>query len=186
MRANKPPLFAASAYYWGDSAPCPPTRQYFDDSYIEGGVDFIFGDSKAIFDHCELHAIPSGNVMFTAQDRHTAEQSSSGYVFNQCHRTAAPRAAVVSLGRPWRPYSTVVYLNSRIDAPVIPAGWAEWVRFGKPSLPTALYGEYNSTGPGSNPQARKPYPPQLLAHKEEKCRNKQFPASETGSTTKAP
>jgi len=173
-------LFAASRYCYGDYGPCLPTRQYFADSYIEGGVDFIFGDSMAVFDHCELHGIPTGNVMFTAQDRHTAEQSSSGYVFNKCHLTAAPRAATIALGRPWRPYATVVYLNAQIDAPVIPAGWTEWVRFGKPSLPTAFYGEYNSTGPGSNAQAREPYSHQLSTQEAEKWHTKQFLAGEDG------
>lgn len=32
-------------------------RQYYVDSYIEGGVDFIFGNAAAIFDHDEIHAI---------------------------------------------------------------------------------------------------------------------------------
>ena len=31
-------------------------RQYYVDSYIEGGVDFIFGNATAVFDHSEIHA----------------------------------------------------------------------------------------------------------------------------------
>ena len=34
--------------------PCRAARQYFSDCYIEGHVDFIFGDAKAVFDHCEI------------------------------------------------------------------------------------------------------------------------------------
>ena len=37
-----------------DGQNCIPTRQYFSDCYIAGNVDFIFGDSKAVFDHCEF------------------------------------------------------------------------------------------------------------------------------------
>jgi pectin methylesterase-like acyl-CoA thioesterase len=80
----------------------------------------------------------------------------SGYVFDHCRLTAAAGAGRIALGRPWRPHSTVVFLNTRIDAPVFPGGWLEWRRFGVPSLPTAFYAEYNSTGPGADPSAREP------------------------------
>jgi pectin methylesterase-like acyl-CoA thioesterase len=157
-------LFAASKYCYGDYGPCVLARQYFADCYVAGNVDFIFGDSKAIFDHCELHGIAQGSVMYTAQDKHSAEQP-SGYVFNHCRLTAEPGAdaRLIALGRPWRPYSTVVYLNTEIDAPVEASGWTEWPRFGIPSLPTAFYAEFNSQGPGASPSAREPYSHQISA-----------------------
>ncbi len=162
-------LFAASRYCYGDYGPCEPARQYFADTYIEGNTDFIFGDSLAVFERCQLHGIAPGTVMYTAQSRHTAEQTESAYVFDHCRLTAADRTqGVVSLGRSWRPYATVVFLRTQIDAPVIPAGWTEWVRFGKPTLPTAYYAEYDSTGPGANPQAREPHSHQLTAAEAEK------------------
>ena len=150
-------LFAASRYCYGDYGPCVTARQYFEDCYIEGNTDFIFGDAMAVFERCELHGIAPGNVMYTAQSRHTAAQRESGYVFDHCRLTGEAREhGVISLGRPWRPYATVVFLHARIDAPVIPAGWTEWTRFGQPSLWTAFYAEYDSTGPGANPAAREP------------------------------
>jgi pectin methylesterase-like acyl-CoA thioesterase len=157
-------LFAASRLCYGDYGPCAPARQYFADSYVEGNTDFIFGDALAVFERCELHGVAPGTVMYTAQSRHTAEQTQSAYVFDHCRLTAAPREqGSVSLGRPWRPYATVVFLHARIEAPVIPAGWTEWARFGKPSLPTAYYAEYDSTGPGANPRSREPYSHPLTA-----------------------
>lgn len=159
-------LYASAKYCYGDYGPCVPARQYFSNCYIAGNVDFIFGDSIAFFDRCELHGMPRGNVMFTAQSKHTASQN-SGYVFNDCRLTAAPRGAdgkgTISLGRPWRPYAKVVYLHPRIDADVVRQGWTEWPRFGVPSLPTAYYAEYESTGPGANPTEREPYSHQLTA-----------------------
>lgn len=155
-------LFAASRYCSGDYGPCVAARQYFEDCYIEGNTDFIFGDALAVFERSELHGLPQGNVMYTAQSRHTAAQSESGYVFDHCRLTGEARErGVISLGRPWRPYATVVFLHARIDAPVIPAGWTEWRRFGEPSLGTAFYAEYDSTGPGANPAAREPDAKQL-------------------------
>jgi pectinesterase len=52
-------------------------RQYYVDSYIEGGVDFIFGNAAAVFDHTELHA--NGPGYLTAQSR-TAPRQPTGYV----------------------------------------------------------------------------------------------------------
>jgi pectin methylesterase-like acyl-CoA thioesterase len=157
-------LFAASRYCYGDYGPCVAARQYFEDCYIEGNTDFIFGDSMAVFERCELHGVASGNVMYTAQSRHTAEQHDSGYVFDHCHLTGEARQGAISLGRPWRPYATVIFLHTRIDAPVIPAGWTEWPRFGVPSLPTTTYAEFDSSGPGASPDKRR----QLMAAEAEK------------------
>jgi pectin methylesterase-like acyl-CoA thioesterase len=173
-------LFAASRYCYGDYGPCPTARQYFADSFIEGNIDFIFGDAKAVFQRCELHGVPTGNVMFTAQSRHVPEQE-SGYVFDHCKLTGEARAnGVLSLGRSWRPYATVVFLNAKIDAPVISAGWTEWLRFGVPTLPTAYYAEFNSTGPGANPEAREKHSHQLTAAEAEKWAPAAFLAGADG------
>lgn len=154
-------LFAASRYCYGDYGPCMPARQYFHDCYVVGNVDFIFGDGTTVFDRCELHGIP-GRVMYTAQSRHVAEQRSA-YVLDHCRLTADPASQAITLGRPWRPYATVVYLHTRIEAPVIPAGWTEWPRFGMPSLPLAYFAEFDSTGSGADPAAREAYSHQLTA-----------------------
>jgi polygalacturonase len=166
-------LFAASQYCYGDYGPCQPARQYFSDCYIEGNVDFIFGDSQAVFERCELHGIAGKSVMYTAQSKHD-DNEPSGYVFDHCRLTADPNAQHISLGRPWRPHATVIYLNTEMDAPVIPAGWSEWPRFGVPSLPTAYYAEFHSSGPGSDPPAREPFSHQLTAAEAARWMPKQF------------
>ena len=172
-------LFAAARYCYGDYGPCVPTRQYFSDSYIEGNTDFIFGDSMAVFDRCTLHGIPGREVMYTAQGQHYAAQQ-SGYVFSHCTLTADPSDTRITLGRPWRPHATVVYLNTRIDASVIPAGWTEWPRFGQPSLPTATFAEFRSTGPGASPATREPDSHQLTPAQTERWNPRRFLAGHDG------
>jgi Pectin methylesterase len=154
-------------------------RQYYVDSYIEGGVDFIFGNATAVFDHVELHS--NGPGFLTAQSR-TAPDQTTGYVIlnskvtSGIDHTAAPISAsasfdgarsiasakgAIGLGRPWRPYSRVVYINTELPSDVRPAGWNNW---GKASNEqTAFYAESNSTGPGANPTARAPWSHQLTA-----------------------
>lgn len=146
-------LYAASKHCESDSGPCTPARQYFENCYIEGNVDFIFGDAMAYFERCEIHALPHSTIMLTAQSRHYPEEQSA-YVFDHCRITADPGVQHVYLGRPWRSYATVVWLDTEMPAAVEPAGWHEWEHNGKASLPTAYYAEFHSTGPGANPARR--------------------------------
>src|SRR5260370_3465525 len=48
-------------------------RQYYVDSYIEGGVDYIFGNATAVFDRDELHS--HGPRYVTAQSPTSAPQT---------------------------------------------------------------------------------------------------------------
>jgi pectinesterase len=136
-------LYASSktCHSTGETGPCQASRQYFSDCYIEGHVDFIFGDAKAVFDHCEIHTMPHSMDTITAQSR-VRQDEDSGYVFRDCTVTAAPGSEDILLGRPWRAYSTVIFLNTDFKAPLDPAGWKEWD--GK--LATSDYAEFNSHG----------------------------------------
>ena len=145
-----------------EQGPCRPARQYFADCYIEGNVDFIFGDAMAYFEGCELHALAHPVVEITAQSKRY-EGERSGYVFDHCRITAEPGAGRVFLGRPWRSHASVVFLNTEMPGQVAPAGWSEWKHGDADSLPTAFYAEYNSSGPGARPQARDPHSKQLSA-----------------------
>ena len=143
--------------------PCPTARQYFVDSYIEGNVDFIFGNSKAVFERCEIQSTPHGpGGYITAQSKNAAGEDSI-YVFDHCKLTAAPGVEHVWLGRPWRPYAAVVFLNTEMGAHIEPAGWREWHPGETHSLETAYYAEFHSTGPGAHPGARDPRGKQLTA-----------------------
>lgn len=139
---------------------CQNSRQYFRDTYIEGHVDFIFGDGKTVFERCHLHAIAHDGVFFTAQSRLTPEQD-SGYVFDRARVTVDPKATGVFLGRAWRPHATVVFLNARLGKGLDPKGWREWTPGKTQTWETAYFAEYRSTGPGANPRGREPWTHQL-------------------------
>ncbi len=139
-----------------------PSRQYFTDCYIEGNVDFIFGDSKAYFDHCEIRSNAHSGGYITAQSKNS-EQQDSAYVFDHCKLTADPGVARVWLGRPWRPYAAVIFLNTEMGEHIEPAGWREWHPGETKSLDTAYYAEYNSTGPGAHSGQRDPHTKLLTA-----------------------
>lgn len=123
------------------SGTCQAARQYYSDCYIEGHVDFIFGDAKAVFNHCEIHTLAHVMDTLTAQSRLRPEED-SGYVFRDCTVTGDPGSQDILLGRPWRAYSTVIFINTDFKAPLDPAGWKEW----NGALATSDYAEYNSHG----------------------------------------
>ncbi|WP_407169209.1 pectinesterase family protein [Bradyrhizobium sp. ORS 111] len=154
------------------------SRQYFSDCYIEGHVDFIFGNAKAYFHRCELHAIAHHTVVYTAQSKASPDEDSA-YVFDHCRLTADPAAREIALGRAWRPYAAVIFLSTEIDAPVIPQGWREWTPGKTDTLTTAYYAEYKSTGIGSNPARREPYSHQLNGSEAMQWSLKTFFAGET-------
>ena len=132
-----------------DAPVCQASRQLFADCYIEGHVDFIFGDAKAAFSHCELHALANTNDMFTAQSKMYPGED-SGYLFRDCILTAEAGATHVILGRPWRAYATVYFINTKLNGITLaPEGWGEW----DGRLATATYAEYN-TGPGADVSKR--------------------------------
>lgn len=80
-------------------------RVKVEDSYIEGTVDFIFGDADAYFANCELHmAAYEGRDTgyFTAAN---TKKGDTGLVFDQCTLTVDEsygEGSRVSLGRPWQ------------------------------------------------------------------------------------
>jgi pectin methylesterase-like acyl-CoA thioesterase len=154
LLGNQDTVYAGSRNCAPDGENCIPTRQYFSDCYIAGNVDFIFGDSKAVFDRCEVHSTAYGGGYITAQSRHYAEED-SGFVLNRCKLIAdAGLTGNVYLGRPWRPYAMVIYLNTEMGSHIDPAGWREWHPGETHSLDTAFYAEYNSSGPGAHPGER--------------------------------
>jgi pectinesterase len=47
---------------WQDTMLLNRGRQYFEDCYITGHVDFIFGAATAFFDHCHIHCLRDGYI----------------------------------------------------------------------------------------------------------------------------
>jgi pectin methylesterase-like acyl-CoA thioesterase len=162
--------------------PCTPTatRSYFTHCVIAGNVDFIYGDGNAVFNECEIHStLHAAGGYLTAQGKYLPNQQST-FVFNHCRLTAEPGEGHVYLGRPWRPYASVVFLNTEMGAHIEPAGWREWHPGETHNLDTVFYAEYKSSGPGANPAARDPHSHQLTAAQAKQFETKIFLAGTDG------
>jgi pectinesterase len=122
----------------------PENRQYFQDCYIEGTTDFIFGSATALFASCIICS--KADSYITAAS--TTQGKSYGYVFMNCKLTATESVHKVYLGRPWRDYAKVVFINCRLDAHIRPEGWSNWT--GTQRDKTAFFAESGNTGAGSD------------------------------------
>jgi pectin methylesterase-like acyl-CoA thioesterase len=96
---------------------------YVTNSYIQGDVDFTWGVGTVFWTRDELKSMHAGYV---TQIRNPAGQN--GYVFFDDTLTRAPGVAdgSVYLGRidpTVYPYSQAVYIDTKMDAHINPAGW---------------------------------------------------------------
>lgn len=60
----------------------------------------------------------------TAQ-RRSSEGENTGFTFFACKVTGVGRGSL-TLGRPWGPYSRVVFAFSYMSGSVLPSGWDDW------------------------------------------------------------
>ena len=77
----------------------------------------------------------------------------------KCILTAEPGVDKVYLGRPWRPYASVVFLECRMGKHIRPEGWHNWRNAANEK--TARYAEYASAGEGADPESRVSWSSQL-------------------------
>lgn len=131
------------------------SRQYFEDCYIEGTTDFIFGSATVWFERCHIYSKKNSHVTAAS----TVKEKEFGYVFNWCELDGDTSLHNVSLGRPWRPYAAVAYLHCYIGPHIKAEGWSVWNN--NENHLTTRYVEYKNFGPSSNPEGRVKWARQL-------------------------
>lgn len=123
-------------------------RQFYKNCYIEGTTDFIFGSSTTWFQQCHIHSKKNSHVTAAS----TPQQNQFGYVFNDCVLTGDSSLHNVSLGRPWRPYASVVYIHCYLGQHIKPEGFSNWNQ--TDNYKTTRYAEYKNYGPSSDTSVR--------------------------------
>ncbi|CAL4961472.1 unnamed protein product [Urochloa decumbens] len=119
-------------------------RHYYKECYIEGSVDFIFGNALSLYEDCHVHAIARDYGALTAQNRQSMLED-TGFSFVNCRVTGS---GALFLGRAWGTFSRVVFAYTYMDNIIIPRGWYNW---GDPNRElTVFYGQYKCTGPGAS------------------------------------
>jgi pectinesterase len=136
-----------------DKKPRIVGRQYYEDCYIEGDIDFIFGSATAVFKRCDIFSKDKGceiNGYICAAS--TVEGKEFGYVFMDCRPLSNAPKETVYLGRPWRDYAKTAFINCYLGAHIKKEGWHNW---DKPNAEKeSYYVEYKSYGPGASKEPR--------------------------------
>ncbi|KAG8773503.1 hypothetical protein FRC12_002499 [Ceratobasidium sp. 428] len=132
--------------------------QFYGRSYINGAVDFIFGQKASIWiTRSEIETLGTGYI--TASGR--LADDANWYVIDRT-KIYSNGTGSVYLGRPWRNYARVVFQYSELGANVYPSGWSIWSTSDNRTNMTTL-GEYKNTGPGAWNDQRVSFAHQLSA-----------------------
>lgn len=142
---------------WQDTILANRGRHYFENCYIAGHVDFIFGGATAFFERCHIHCLRNGYITAAS----TPTEQPFGFVFSHCKITGEAPDVKTYLGRPWRAFASVIFLNTEMSDVVRPVGWHNWDKPDREK--SSRYAEFKSTGPGAQKEARVSWSRQLSA-----------------------
>lgn len=135
------------------------SRQYFQDCFIEGTTDFIFGKATVVFQNCTIKSLADSYITAAA----TSPRQLFGFVFFNCKLIADSSLKKVFLGRPWRPYAKTVFIQCNLGNHIVAEGWNPWK--GDAMFPekekTTFYAEYKNTGAGAITTSRVSWSKQL-------------------------
>lgn len=124
------------------------SQQLYDQCYIEGTTDFIFGSATAVFNNCTINSLTNSYVTAAS----TLPHQQFGYVFLHCNLIANEACTKEYLGRPWRANAKTVFIQCNLGKHILPAGWHNWDNAANEQ--TAYYAEYQNTGAGANTKDR--------------------------------
>lgn len=145
--------YGVGLYSWQDTLLADTGKQVYAKCYIEGAVDYIFGQYARIWiDSSEIRSIGAGAI--TANGRDTNDPAGSYFAITRSTVAAATSAVVaagsVYLGRPWRSYARVSFAFTDMTEIINEAGWSPWRKDDPQStLDHVHFEEFNNTGRGA-------------------------------------
>ncbi|CAN4095091.1 unnamed protein product [Withania somnifera] len=150
---DKTSLYNCKLFGFQDTFCDDSGKHFLKDCYIEGTVDFIFGNGKSLYLNTEVHVIPGDPMAMITAHARGAENVDSGFSFVHCMVTGTGKTAY--LGRAWKPFSKVVFSYTDMTDVVHPQGWSD---NGKLDYDKSVYyGEYKCTGAGATEDSRVGY-----------------------------
>ncbi|KAK9148252.1 hypothetical protein Scep_007009 [Stephania cephalantha] len=137
--------FSGCGFYGAQDTLCDDAgRHYFKECYIEGSIDFIFGNGRSMYKDCELHSIATRFGSIAAQDRKSVDER-TGFSFVGCRVTGS---GPLYVGRAMGQYSRIVFAYTYFDDVVARGGWDDWDHTSNKNK-TVFFGVYKCWGPGA-------------------------------------
>ena len=146
-------------------------RQYFENVFISGYTDFIFGtNNTTYFKNCTIHVIDTEKddkgtagyiTAFKGSNKGAGDAIVYGAIFDGCKFTADEglTPGCTALGRPWGEYAAVAIINSELGGHISVKGFTggkneRYVSMNaKPTDSTVQFVEFNNTGAGAITEA---------------------------------
>ncbi|KAH9212002.1 pectin lyase fold/virulence factor [Leptodontidium sp. 2 PMI_412] len=136
---------------------------FFYGAEIAGQTDFLYGFGTAWIEHSNLTLRGCGGGVIAWKGTNTTSFANkygcyiSNSFLNAANASIAPSMkGKCSLGRPWNAQHRSVYMNTWMDASILPAGYTKWTN--NPATNNynnyTIMAEYGSSGPGFNLTAR--------------------------------
>ncbi|CAI8607413.1 unnamed protein product [Vicia faba] len=149
-------------------------RHYYNNCYIQGAADFIYGRGQSLFEASTIYFSPGksglkNDGVITAQYRESPNDP-SGFVFKDCNITGT--GGKFQLGRAMEAYARVIIANSYISDAVRPEGWNQTTYVGHELNLT--FAEEGCTGPGADKTKRVKWMKNLSRHELDKFSSKSF------------
>jgi pectinesterase len=136
-----------------ENSPRIMTRQYYENCFIRGDIDFIFGSAKAVFNNCTIFSNECGkkiNGYIAAPS--TPQDERFGYLFLNCNFIGDAGKDSVYLARPWRDHARAVFINCKMGPHIKKEGFHNW---DKPETEKkSFFAEYGNSGEGAESDNR--------------------------------
>jgi pectinesterase len=144
--------YGVGLYGYQDTLLAETGNQVYAKCYIQGAVDFIFGQhARAWITNSDIR-VSAGGGCITANGR-SSSSDVSYYVIDSSTVAATSGASVSSksvyLGRPWSEYARVCFQETSLSSIINSAGWTEWST-SEPNTADVTFQEYDNTGTGAS------------------------------------
>lgn len=118
-------------------------RNYVIDSWIEGAIDYVYGGGNILIENSTFYNVgPQSKI--TAGSH--VEGTEWGYVIKNCTIDGTSEAENSTvLGRPWQNDPITVFIDTKLNIDITPAGWEDMSTYPK------LYAEYQTIDKNNNP-----------------------------------
>ena len=99
--------------------------QHYENCYICGDIDFIFGSGTAFFSHCHVEIVDTNEAYCTAPS--TPEGQEFGFVFDRCLFSGKNTNENCGyLARPWRNYAKTIFSFCKYDSTINQNKFHDW------------------------------------------------------------
>ncbi len=160
-------LFFENCHFYGrqDTLYAKDGTQLYQNCYIEGDVDFIFGGARAVFESCHIFAknnrtqeeLDKGKGGYIAAPSTPLSQK-YGFLFLGCRIDSDYPENRIFLGRPWHPgadpyaVGACVFRECELGSAIKEEGWCD---MGGYLAANARLFEYRNFGPGAKAHERR-------------------------------